>query len=157
MAKQDPIERTLQRLVKEWDAFHTAYAGLSDEDLRAPGVDGVWSVRDLIAHVTWWEEEALAHLPGMLAGARAPRYADTHGGLHAFNAAMADARKDQSLPDVKRRAERVHAQLIAFVRTIPADQLARETPVRRRLRWDTYGHYALHAAAIRAWRQHSSP
>jgi hypothetical protein len=146
----------LERLAQGWDDFRAAYEGLSDEALLAAGADGEWSVRDLIAHVTWWEEEALAHLPGMLAGGRAPRYADTHGGLNAFNAAMAEARKDQSLPDVKHQAETVHAELIAFVRTIPADQLARETPVRRRLRWDAYGHYVLHAAAIRAWRQRCS-
>ena len=30
------------------------------------GVTGSWSVKDIIAHVTTWEEEALKHLPLIL-------------------------------------------------------------------------------------------
>ena len=53
----------LQRLDKAWVAFRTSYLGLSEPQLSAPGVVGNWSVRDIIAHVTTWEEEALKHLP----------------------------------------------------------------------------------------------
>lgn len=49
---------------------------------------------DIIAHVTWWEEEALTHLPLVLRGGRPPRYSVTYGGIDAFNATMTDERKD---------------------------------------------------------------
>ena len=49
----------LKRLDKAWVAFNESYAGLSDVRLMEPGVTGAWSVRDILAHVTTWEGEAL--------------------------------------------------------------------------------------------------
>jgi Mycothiol maleylpyruvate isomerase N-terminal domain len=57
----------LKRLDTAWLAFKASYAGLSDAQLMEPGVTGAWSIRDIIAHVTTWEEEALNHLPAVLA------------------------------------------------------------------------------------------
>jgi hypothetical protein len=83
----DPrIQRMLAKVDAAWADFHAAYAGLSDEELMIPGVCGEWSIRDLIAHVTWWDAEALAHLPLVLDGGRPPRYSVTYGGIDAFNA-----------------------------------------------------------------------
>src|SRR5256884_3690803 len=76
----------MQRLEQAWVDFQESYAGLPEADLMRPGVTGSWSVRDIIAHVTWWEEEALTHLPLVLAGGRPPRHFLAHGGHDAFNA-----------------------------------------------------------------------
>jgi hypothetical protein len=143
----------LQRLERAWAEFRESYAGLSDAELMAPGVTGAWSVRDIIAHVTWWEEEALAHLPVVLAGGRPPRYSVTHGGIDAFNAKMTEQRRGWSLAQVRARQDDVHRRLVAFVERAPADQTAGDTRFRRRLRLDTYGHYPKHARAIRSWRE----
>ena len=67
-------QQLLNRLDTAWVAFQASYAGLSDSQLTEPGVAGDWSVKDIIAHVTWWEEEALRHLPLIIAGGRPPRY-----------------------------------------------------------------------------------
>jgi hypothetical protein len=55
--------QALARLDDAWTEFEQSFAGLSAAQLVIPGVTGQWSVRDIIAHVTWWEEEALKHLP----------------------------------------------------------------------------------------------
>lgn len=146
----------LERLDLAWEAFTESYAGLSDAELMEPGVTGAWSVRDIIAHVTWWEEEALTHLPVILAGGRAPRYSATHGGIDAFNARMTEQRQDLSLPEVLRQRDDVHRRLIALIESVPDDEIAGETRFRRRLRLDTYGHYPRHARAIRKWREQRS-
>jgi len=150
-------QQLLQRLDRAWAAFQESYAGLSDAELMESGVTGVWSVRDIIAHVTWWEEEALAHLPLILAGGKPPRYSVTHGGIDAFNAKMTEQRKHLSLAEVLARQDEVHHRLVAFVRGAPEEQTAGEARFRRRLRLDTYGHYPKHAAAIRAWRESRAP
>jgi len=142
----------LHRLDREWQALQDSYAGLPEAELLEPGVTGTWSVKDLIAHVSWWEEEALAHLPLILAGGRPPRYSVTHGGIDAFNAKMTKQRKDLSLAEVLRRRDDIHGRLIALIRSVPEIQITGETRFRRRLRLDTYGHYPKHARAIRAWR-----
>src|SRR3989442_12804206 len=76
--------RLLQRLDQAWEALRESYAGLSDAELLRPGVTGTWSVKDIIAHVTWWEEEALTHLPLIVAGGKPPRYSVTYRGIHAL-------------------------------------------------------------------------
>ena len=70
--------------------------GLSDAELMEPGVTGAWSVKDIIPHVTGWEEEALTHLPLILAGGRPPRYSVRYGGIDAFNAQMPGQMRKQA-------------------------------------------------------------
>jgi hypothetical protein len=143
----------LQRLDRAWLAFKASYAGLSEAQLLEPGVTGAWSVRDIIAHVTTWEEEALEHLPSILEGRRPPRYSVTYGGIDAFNALMTKKKASLSLPEVFRQQEEIHGRLITLIERVPADQLTIETRFRRRLRLDTYSHYPKHATAIRRWRE----
>lgn len=145
-------EQVCQRIARAWTDFEESWAGLSDGQLLLPGVTGDWSVRDIIAHVTWWEEEALTHLPVVRAGRRPSRYSVKYGGIDAFNALMTDRRRHLSLAEVKRHADEVHECLLRYVADSPAELFARETRFRRRLRLDTYGHYPIHARAIRAWR-----
>ena len=126
--------RLLQRLDAAWRAF-TA------------------SVRDILAHVSTWEEEVLTHLSLILEGGTPPRYSVTYGGIDAFNARMTQQKASLSLAAVRRQLDETHRRLIDFVQTAPEDPLSRESRFRRRLRLDAYGHYPLHAEAIRQWRR----
>jgi len=148
----DRIAKLIDKLDAAWTEFHESYAGLPDEQLVQPGVAEEWSVRDTIAHVTWWEEEALKHLPSILAGERLPRYSKTYGGIDAFNALMTEQKHDLSLADVRTQAEETHRRLVAYIEGLPPDRIAGDDHFRRRLRLDTYGHYPLHTQQILAWR-----
>ncbi len=145
--------RLLKRLDEAWLTFKASYAGLSEAQLLEPGVTGAWSVRDIIAHVTTWDEEALKHLPSILEGKRPPRYSVTYGGMDAFNALMTKRKESLSLSEVLRQLDDAHRRIVEVIERAPEDQLIRETRFRRRLRLDTYGHYSKHAAAIRRWRE----
>ncbi len=146
----------LKRLDEAWQAFKESYAGLSDSELMEPGVTGAWSVRDIIAHVTWWEREALRYLPLILNGERPPRYSALYGGIDAFNAQMTAQKQDLSLSDVLRQQDETHSRLIDLIQSAPEDQILRETRFRHRLRLDTYSHYPEHTEAIRKWRERRS-
>jgi hypothetical protein len=143
----------LQRLERAWKDFKTSYAGLPKADLLEAGVTKAWSVRDIIAHVTTWEEEALKSLPVVLEGRRPPRYSVTYGGIDAFNALVTAKKSALSLGEILRQQDEVHRRLVRLVERTPEDQVVVETRFRRRLRLDTYSHYPKHAAAIRRWRQ----
>jgi len=145
--------RLLQRLDTAWEAFEASYAGLSDAQLMKPGVTGDWSVRDILAHVSTWEEEALTHLPLILEGGTPPRYSVSYGGIDAFNARMTEQKAGLSLAAVRQQLRETHHQLIDYIQRAPEDQLGHQTRFRRRLRLDTHGHYPLHAEAIRQWRR----
>ena len=151
----DRRKRLLQRLDTAWTAFEESYAGLSDARLTEPGVTDDWSVKDLLAHVTTWEAEALKHLPLIIAGGRPPRYV-TYGGIDAFNAQMTAQKRGLPLAGVRSQLDETHRRLIDFIRSVPDDNLVSVSRFRRRLRLDTYSHYTIHARAIRAWREQSS-
>ena len=145
-------QRLLRRLDAAWTALGDSYAGLPEASLVEPGVVEGWSVKDILAHVTTWEQEALTHLPVIIAGGTPPRYA-AQGGIDAFNARATEAGRRRSLAEVLRRHDQTHARLVDFVRGQPEGVFEGQTRARRRLRLDTYGHYPEHTAAIRAWRE----
>jgi hypothetical protein len=148
------MDRTqlLARLEKAWQDFHESFAGLSDSQMMKSGVTRDWSVRDILAHVTTWEQEALKHLPTILKGGKPPRYSVTHGGINAFNRLMTEQKRSLTLTDIRRDLEDTHRRLIRLVESVPEGQFRTETPFRHRLRLDTYSHYPKHAEAIRKWR-----
>lgn len=146
-------QQLLKRLDRAWTAFKASYAGLSDSQMLEQGVTGKWSVRDIIAHVTSWDEEALKYLPLILRGSRPPRYSVTHGGIDAFNALVTEQRKVLPLSEVLRQLDETHNRLIDLLQTVPDDKFVGESRFRRRLRLDTYSHYPEHTKAIQKWRR----
>ena len=142
----------LKRVDKAWEAFTESYAGLSDVQLMEAGVTGAWSVRDILAHVTTWEEEALKHLPRILKGGTPPRYSVLYGGIDAFDARMTEEKRNLSLSEVREQLAATHGRVVECIQSAPEHQLIGDTRFRRRLRLDTCSHYPLHAEAIRQWR-----
>jgi len=149
-------KQLLDKLEKAWADLKASYAGLSEAQMTEPGVTGTWSVKDILAHVTTWEEEALKMLPLLREGVTPPRYADAYGGLNAFNALMSERKRGLSLSEVLAQLDDTHRRLIEYVHSVPDDLLTTETRFRRRLRLDTYSHYPEHARAIREWRARSA-
>ncbi len=149
-------QQLLKRLDRAWVTLKESYAGLPEAQLTEPGVTGDWSVKDILAHVTTWEEEALKYLPLILQGGRPPRYSVKYGGINAFNAQMTEQKRNLSLSEVLRQLEETHRRLIDYVKSAPEEAFTRETPFRRRLRLDTYSHYPLHARMIQEWRERSA-
>jgi hypothetical protein len=144
-------QQLLKQIDKTWVDLQESYAGLSDAQLTEPGAMGDWSVKDILAHVTTWEEEAIKYLPLILQGGRPPRYSIEYHGIDAFNALRTEQKRRFSLSEVLRQLEETHCRLIDYLQSVPEEQFTRETRFRRRLRLDTYSHYPLHAQAIREW------
>ncbi len=149
MNKQQMVEK----IERAWADLTDAIQGLSEEHMQQPGVTANWSVKDILAHISVWEEESLKHLPDILHGGRPTRYSVLYGGIDAFNAQMTEQFRALPMREVLRRLEDTHQRLLAYVGQSPEDAYATDTRFRRRLRWDTYSHYPIHAAAIREWRR----
>src|SRR5437016_2357425 len=145
-------QQLLKQLEKAWRTIEESYAGLSDSQLMEPGVMDNWSVKDILAHVTTWEEEALSYLPLILTGGKPPRYIQ-FGGIDAFNAQLAEQKREMALSDALRQLDETHRRLIDYLQSVPEEHFTRETRFRHRLRLDTYSHYPLHARAIQEWRE----
>jgi hypothetical protein len=66
---------------------------------------------------------------------------------------MTQRNRGLAVAEVLRRRDDTHRRLIAFIERVPESECGGDTRFRRRLRLDTYGHYAVHANAIRRWRE----
>jgi hypothetical protein len=145
-------QQLLDKLDRAWVAFKESYAGLSESQLTEPGVADDWSVKDILAHVTTWEEEALKYLPVIAEGRTPPRYSTQYGGIDAFNDLRTEQKRPLSLSEVVTQLDDIHAQLTGYIHTASEEQFTRETPFRHRLRLDTYSHYPIHTKMISDWR-----
>ena len=81
----------------------------------------------------------MKYLPLILSGGRPPRYIH-YGGINAFNAQMAEQKRDMALSEVLRQLEETHRRLLDYLHSVPDEHFSRETPFRHRLRLDTYSH-----------------
>ncbi|HST03929.1 MAG TPA: DinB family protein [Chloroflexia bacterium] len=142
-------EQLLKKLDTTWAALKASYAGLSEAQMTEPGIVGDWSVKDILAHVTTWEEEALKYLPLIIEGGKPPKYSVLYGGLDAFNEQKSAQKRGLSLAEVLKQLDETHERLLYYVQRVPEEQFASETPFRHRLRLDTYSHYPPHTRMIR--------
>ena len=145
-------QKLLDQIERTWSAFTASFAGLTPAQMEQPGAAGEWSIKDILTHVTVWEEESLKYLPAIAAGEKAPSYRRVYGGIDAFNAQMVAARAALPLDEVLRRLETTHRQLVEYVAAAPAGQFASGSRCRTRLGWDSHKHYPHHEETIRAWR-----
>ena len=141
-------QQLLSRVDRPWQAFQEAFRGLDTESMTTQEIEG-WSVKDLIGHVSSWEEEALKALPVILEGRRPSPY----NGIDRFNAGQIERRRGLSLASVVKKSDETHSRLLKYLESAPESVFATETRFRHRLRLDTYSHYPEHTEAILAWRK----
>src|SRR5713226_3595212 len=115
-------QQFLKKIDEAWAALGSSYAGLSEAQLAEPGVSGDWSVKDILAHVTTWEAEALKYLPLILAGGTPPRYSTQYGGIDAFNAQITEQKRGLSVPDIRGQLGETHRRLLDFIQSAPEEQ-----------------------------------
>ena len=132
-------DQLAKRLETRWRELYDAVQGLSEDALLEPGVVGPWSIRDVLAHVTTWEEEVLKALPVILDGGPLPRYSTLYGGIDAFNAQAHERKEGFTLDQVLDELKETHQRLLSFLNSVPDAAFARENRFLRRLRQDTYG------------------
>ncbi len=148
--------QVIEMLEQAWKDFQDSFSGLSDAEMVKQGVTGDWSVKDIIAHVSWWEEEALNHLPEVLQGIRPQRYSVLYGGIDAFNALMTEKWRGLTLEEVLKQTDETHRKLLEYLKGVPEEHFTSDSRFRRRLRLDTYSHYPIHTQVILSWRDLSS-
>ncbi len=152
MTKADVLDK-MRTGRTQWEAVITQ---VPRERMTEPAVIGAWSVKDIIAHVTWGEAEITEVFR---------RHALVGSDLWNLpqderNAAMVAASRARSLDDVLAGAERAYPRLLEAVQALDDEDLndaARYVDMPPLWRpWqliadNTYDHYPEHIPAIRAW------
>jgi len=140
-------ERALNVVEARWGELLSLVQRVPRRHMEEPGAVGIWSVKDLLGHITTWEEECIKAITRHLEGKRPVRY----GSIDAFNARQAAAKKDLPLVDIVERLHEGHARLVSFLKGLPEECFDSRTTTRKRMRLDVYAHYQLHAEDLARW------
>ena len=121
-----------------------------------PGLPGGWSVKDVIAHITWYEREMIGMLKAMaLEGSDLWQLPQDERNIPIY-----EQNKDLPLEEVLSEAEQVYDQLYQAIASLSDDELSDPSHFRHMpsewIPWDvmagnTYKHYHQHIPDIRAW------
>jgi uncharacterized damage-inducible protein DinB len=148
-----PAERKTRdevlRLVRDGRAeLDAALARIPEERTEEPLLDGGWSAKDLMAHVTHWEMAFLGNL------GEPPPPVLNQGGADATNRAVYEHHRARRLADVRREFEETHRRLVERVSQFDDDGLnAKPMPDQDRVVWqyvagETWEHYPEHVAQL---------
>lgn len=134
----------------------SAITSLSEQQILQSGASGVMSVKDVLAHIAWFEGEMIGLLEKRaLAGSDLWNLPSDER-----NAAIYQLNLQRSLPDIRQEAKGIFQQLLkelekldeaalddpAWFRDMPSDWSPRQL-----LAENTYEHYQHHLADILAW------
>jgi hypothetical protein len=156
-------DRFLQHLATERSHLIAAIAGLSEEQICRPGTMERQSIKDLLAHITFWDEVAIANLELMLNG-RSDDIVRPAGDeeTSAWNDRELQHRRDLSLAEVIGQLESKRQQFISLMEQANDELLSSSIQIRWNMETllahqlvaeDTYEHDKEHAADIAAWRR----
>lgn len=129
----------LQDISKSWLALEKVIGRLSDEQISKPARVGEWSVKDVMAHITFWESRLTQDVKLLEQGQQPPE----DGDYEATNREQANKSRSASLGDVRAQFGAVHDDVM---RLLEASQvLSREL-----VAGNTYDHYNEHLDSIKA-------
>jgi uncharacterized protein (TIGR03083 family) len=153
--------QTLRDRRAEWDAL---VAQVPAERMTEPGLAGGWSLKDVIAHLTYYERWFGDRLDELLRGEPyVPSELDFMG--EARNDVLYERERARPLEQVLADARQVFQRLLAGVEAQPEAVLIEPQQFQgapgpvviwQMLRGDVYDHYAMHIPAVRAWLKTSS-
>jgi len=153
----------LEAIQKERAAFEAALAGLTAEQMTAPGVMGEWSVKDILGHVAMWESRLVTILYSIERGV-APKMLHGQAEVDKVNAESFTEQRERLLDRVLADFHAVHIQLIKRLDLIKERDLTAAKrfewmegePLEKLVAGDTFEHYAEHRPAIETWRKSAS-
>ena len=144
----DEIGLALERLERSWRGLTEALDGIPEERLGEAGAVGTWSVKDVMGHLAFWDEQALMAAERHLAGQAPVQVPD----WERMNERQAAERADRSAAEQRAEMERAHEMIVALLESRPPLDPA-AVGLCGCLEEDTYQHYDEHARDIRAWRE----
>jgi hypothetical protein len=159
MTEQQSKAELVARRRALYTHFDALIEGLSEQQLQLPGVDGDWSVKDHLAHLTFWERLNLLDMLKAIEQGTSwtdPGLERTEEVRDQTNQQVYLHNKDRSLADVLSEFQATHQQVMESLEKLseeelktPYDWLEGETI----MTWlsDPNGHYQEHEQSIRDW------
>ncbi len=141
-----------------YDQFETLLASLHEEQMTIPGVNGSWSVKDNLAHLSVWQSYQAARLQGIVDGAEPPDPAPGLETIDEENEYFYQQYKDRPLAEVLADFRASYQRVLAATQALSWEALNEpfpwddnDVPVGAYVIGNTYGHYEEHRELIQRW------
>jgi len=133
------------------------WAGVSEEDLvRRPGPHPEWSVKDMIAHICWWETFALVRIPIIAAGLPVTLIED----FDALNTQVDEWVRTIPLRSVLDQFQANEKLILSMIERYSFEEWTEQSrpnysagSLMRLLGGNTFGHYYDHIPDLKAYRE----
>lgn len=148
-----------ERLRVQFAALDAAIEPILPALMDVPGVNGAWSVKDELAHLTFWNRNLLAHVHGVTTN-QSPN--DTAIDDQTWNRRCFDANRARALDDVRADLWRTQQAILDAMDILPEATFFNSGAYGNSLLQAANGsilsHYPEHIAQIERWRdQHVTP
>lgn len=151
----------LARIRTERKLLEAELADLDGDQMTKPGVEGCWSIKDLIAHISVWEQRMITWLKQTLRS-EVPQQLPagmTWDDLDRWNEQTYLEHRDRPLDEVLAESNRSYRQAVQAVETMPEKALIEPDyyvwrggkPLWEMVAANTFWHYREHRETIRAW------
>ena len=119
-------EEMLARLAESRRALHQAIEGLSEEEMTQVQVEGMWTVKDVLGHITSWEETCLEPLRRFADGG--PYDVQVIKDYLAWNDVQAARKRDMPLDVILDELGSVRQGLVEAANRLSAGQWEQRVP-----------------------------
>jgi hypothetical protein len=148
---QEPTTRDqlVERIRADRAALSASFAGLPEAQLDTSGAAGYWSVKDILVHVAWWEQQTLAKLGGAATAHDQLGGADNDAQIERVNDAVYREGRARSAGEVTAAFADSGSGLLEALTGLEEHVVLANLDF---IAENTYRHYPEHAAQISAWR-----
>ena len=156
--RYDPltVSELLDLVEETFESWMQLLDSAPSDRLEEPGVSGNWSLKDIIAHITWHEEQMVEAMEARaLIGSEWWELP-----THERNAKIYEEHKSAPLQDILDDATATHQQLVHWIGTLTDEEVNEPGRFEEMppdwlfgdiLAQNTYNHYGDHAASIARW------
>jgi hypothetical protein len=113
---------TLDQLAESRQTFLHALQGLSEAQITQDPVEGIWTIKDLLAHLASWEKSCLIPLRAYAAGE--PFVPEAIPDHQVWNQAQAQRWQAQSLAEILAEYQSIRVEIVALITKLPEAQWA---------------------------------
>jgi hypothetical protein len=140
-----------ERVRASHEKLTKALDGLSEEQATRRGLNPQWSIKDALAHITAWETEGARIVGEIQNGTWKPQRLDKQA-IDDFNARAVEARKQDSMPQVREEFDAAHREMERVINSLP-EEIDESSPAYKYIEGVTFRHFAHHAAQIEGWKR----
>ena len=156
MEQPRSVQQMIDTIQNTWTTWETLLTQIDQEQLTQPGVAGEWSLKDIIAHITWHEREmvGLVEAHALVGSELWDLPTDER------NVAIYEEVRHQPLEQVLEESAEIHKQLLEALPSLSDEDLTNpESFPNMPPDWqpwmliaqNTYEHYQDHILDVQGW------